>query len=184
MPYRIDPSDDRCVQVQSSEGWERLNCHDTQAEATAHLTALNLNVEEKQFASGEFQKIDAERQIAFGWAYTAAIGDKLVVDHSGDFVDEEAIPFLEDAVYEFVLESREADEMHERFTGVGKIVESVLFTPEKMKVMGIEGERIGWWVGFFISDEEVWGKVKDGTYPAFSVRGLWDKDEPSDATAN
>ncbi|HKI82640.1 MAG TPA: XkdF-like putative serine protease domain-containing protein, partial [Pseudodesulfovibrio sp.] len=76
---------------------------------------------ETPIASGTLTKIDADRQIAFGWAYTAQIGDKLIVDHSGDFIDEEAIPYLEDAVYEFVLESREADEMHERFTGVGKI---------------------------------------------------------------
>jgi len=135
-------------------------------------------------ASGVFTKVDAERQIAFGWAYTAQIGDKLVVDHSGDYIDDEAIPYLEDAVYSFVLESREADEMHERFEGVGKIVESVLLTPEKMAAMGIQGERIGWWVGFHVEDGAVWAKVRDGTYPAFSIRGLWDKDEPDDATAN
>lgn len=139
---------------------------------------------EAKIASGVFTKVDADRQIAFGWAYTAQIGDKLIVDHSGDYVDEDAIPYLEDAVYEFVLSSREADEMHERFTGVGKIVESVILTPAKMKDMGIEGERIGWWVGFKVEDKGVWAKVKDGTYSAFSIRGFWDKDEVDDATAD
>ena len=184
MPYRIDPADSLCVQVERSEGWERLGCHETAAEASAQLTALNINVDEAKLASGILTKIDTDRQIAFGWAYTAQIGEKLIIDHSGDFIDEEAIPFLEDAVYEFVLESREADEMHERFTGVGKIVESVILTPEKMKAMGIEGERVGWWVGFKVEDEGVWAKVKDGTYAAFSIRGFWDTDEPDDATAN
>lgn len=137
---------------------------------------------ETKLASGEFAKIDEDRQIAMGWAYVAQIGDKLVVDHSGDYIDAESLPDLENAVHEFVLESREADEMHQRFEGVGKIAGSLMLTPEKMKAMGIEGDRIGWWVEIHVEDAEVWAKVKDGTYPAFSIRGLWDKDEPDGAT--
>ncbi len=126
---------------------------------------------------GQFAKQDDERQLAFGWAYTAQIGDELVVDHSGDFIDKAALPSLEDAAYAYVLESREADEMHETFEGVAKLVESLMLTPEKAEAMGIETDRIGWWVGFKIEDKAVWAKVKDGTYSAFSIRGSGTREE-------
>lgn len=132
--------------------------------------------EDHTFAKGEFAKLDEERQIAFGWAYVASIAGELLVDHSGDFVDEVALPHLEDSVYKFVLESRAADEMHARFEGVGYLVESVMLTPEKMEAMGVEGDRVGWWVGFKLADD-VWAKVKDGTYPSFSIRGAGRRQE-------
>ena len=124
-----------------------------------------------EIARGSFSKVDPERRLCFGWAYTAQKGEALVIDKSGDFVDDEAMPDLEDAVYEYVLTSREADEMHVRTTGVAKLVESVILTPEKLEKMGLEGERVGWWVGFRVEDDAVWKAVKDGTYPMFSIRG-------------
>ena len=30
---------------------------------------------------------------------------------------------------------------------------------------------VGWWIGFKVTDEDVWAKVKDGTYPMFSIEG-------------
>lgn len=120
---------------------------------------------------GDFAKIDGDRRLAFGWAYVAEEGGVPVADHSGDFIDKAALPDLEDAVYEYMLVSREADEMHVRLEGVGKVIESVVFTPEKLAAMGLEGTRTGWWIGFKVQDEEVWSKVKNGTYAAFSIRG-------------
>lgn len=125
---------------------------------------------------GKFAKLDDERQIAFGWAYVVSFGDDIVLDHSGDFIDAQALPDLEDAIYKFVLESREADEMHVRFTGVGRLVESVMLTPEKMEKMGVQSDRVGWWLGFKLADE-VWAKVKDGTYGSFSIRGVGRREE-------
>ena len=42
-----------------------------------------------------------------------------------------------------------------------------------MKAMGIpEGILpVGWWIGFKVTDPEVWEKVKDGTYSMFSIEG-------------
>lgn len=120
---------------------------------------------------GTFAKVDDERRLAFGWAYVADDDGMVVIDHSGDFVDKAALPALEDAVYQYVLESREADEMHVKLSDVAKLVESVMLTPEKMAAMGVTGTRTGWWVGFKVMDEQVWEKVKDGTYSMFSIRG-------------
>lgn len=184
MPFRLDPDNRRCVQVRREGRWQRVDggCHASVSEAEDHLAALRINVEAREksrmdLATGSFSKLDEERQLAFGWAYVAQKGDDLVVDHSGDYIDKQALGDLEDAIYDFVLVSREADEMHERTEGVGKLVESVLFTPDKMEKMGLQGDRIGWWVGFKVMDGEVWQKVKDGTYPAFSIRGVGERDE-------
>ena len=121
--------------------------------------------------SGEFAKTDDDRRLAFGWAYVADDDGMVVMDHSGDFVDKAALPDLEDSAYEYILKSREADDMHERFDGIAKLVESVMVTPEKLQAMGLQGTRTGWWVGFKIQDEGVWEKIKSGTYSAFSIRG-------------
>ena len=55
----------------------------------------------------------------------------------------------------------------------GKLVESCVLTAEKQKAMGIpEGTLpIGWWVGFKITDDDAWQRVKNGTYRMFSVEG-------------
>ena len=62
--------------------------------------------------------------------------------------------------------------MHER-GGAAVLIESVVFTEEKMKAMGIPSGTlpIGWWIGFKVLDEDVWEKVKDGTYSMFSIEG-------------
>lgn len=126
---------------------------------------------------GDFAKVDADKRLAFGWAYVADDDGQVVVDRSGDFVDKVSLPELEDAAYRYVLDSREADEMHVVLTGVAKVVESVMITPEKLKAMGLEGGRTGWWVGFKVEDEEVWSKVKSGEYSAFSIRGRGRREE-------
>lgn len=42
-----------------------------------------------------------------------------------------------------------------------------------MAAMGIpEGTLpVGWWIGFQVTDADVWEKVKDGTYSMFSIEG-------------
>ena len=42
-----------------------------------------------------------------------------------------------------------------------------------MRAMGIHKGRlpVGWLIGFKVLDKEVWEKVKDGTYPMFSIEG-------------
>ena len=62
--------------------------------------------------------------------------------------------------------------MHER-GGVAVLIESVVFTEDKMAAMGIPAEMlpVGWWIGFKVTDSDVWEKVKDGTYSMFSIEG-------------
>ena len=120
----------------------------------------------------EFAKLDHERRLAFGWAYVSEQDGELVVDHSGDFIDKAALTDLEDAAYRFVLE------FNDRFDGgVTKLVESLVITPEKLDAMGVTGGTTGWWVGFRVFEDDVWAKVKDGTYSGFSIRGTGTREQ-------
>ena len=79
---------------------------------------------------------------------------------------------LEQAAYRFVELYREGGEMHER-GGAAVLVESVVFTEEKMEAIGIPPGTlpVGWWIGFKVLDASVWEKVKEGTYSMFSIEG-------------
>ena len=74
--------------------------------------------------------------------------------------------------------------MHKANSTNGKLVESVVFTKEKMKAMGIPEGVVpeGWWVAFYIENREVYHKVKSGVYKMFSIEGsaqqLEVEDEP------
>ena len=122
--------------------------------------------------SGRFkiQKSDDDKRLAFGWASAAAnINGETVEDCYGDIIDIEE---LEQAAYAFVELYREGGEMHER-GGCAVLVESIVFTQEKIAAMGIPEGTVptGWWIGFKVTDDDVWAKVKDGTYPMFSIEG-------------
>ncbi|MBQ6091346.1 MAG: hypothetical protein IJL07_08800 [Lachnospiraceae bacterium] len=115
-------------------------------------------------------KSDDDKKLAFGWASVSMrVDGEVIEDWQSDIIEPEE---LENAAYEFVELYREGGEMHER-GGAAVLIESVVFTEEKMKAIGIpEGTLpIGWWIGFKVLDDDVWEKVKDGTYPMFSIEG-------------
>jgi hypothetical protein len=121
-------------------------------------------------------KSDDDRRLVFGWASVAVrVSGEIIEDLQNDIVE---IDVLEKAAYEYVLDFGTAGEMHER-GGVGRLVESVVFTKEKAQALGIpEGNLpLGWWVGFYIDDDEVWQKIKDGTYSMFSIEGTATREE-------
>ncbi len=115
-------------------------------------------------------KANDDKMLAFGWANVSLTADgEVIEDWQNDIIEPEE---LENAAYNFVELYREGGEMHER-GGTAILIESVVFTEEKMKAIGIpEGTLpIGWWIGFKVLDEDVWEKVKSGEYPMFSIEG-------------
>lgn len=119
----------------------------------------------------DIEKVDTDQNLVFGWFYKSHDKDgNLWVDKQGDFIDDPAI--LEKAAYEFVLESRQGDELHLEVP-VSDMVESVVFTPEKMAKMGIPEGTLptSWWGGFHVHDGPVWDEVKKGNYKMFSIGG-------------
>ncbi len=136
------------------------------------LIMKNKQEEKEDIIKGSFKiaKSDDEKMLAFGWASVSMrVDGELIEDCQQDIVEPED---LERAAYEFVLLYREGGEMHER-GGSAMLVESVVFTKEKMRAMGIPVGvlPIGWGIGFKVTDKAVWEKVKDGTYQMFSIEG-------------
>ena len=127
---------------------------------------------EEKPVKGRFrvQKSDDDKRLAFGWAYVAQdeAGNQ-TTDWSGDQLDPEE---LERAAYGFVELYREGGEMHER-GGCAVLVESIVFTKEKQAALGVPDGTlpVGWWIGFRVTDDDVWAKVKDGSYSMFSIEG-------------
>ena len=124
-----------------------------------------------KMAEGEISKIDPEKQLVFGWAYVAINkAGEVVHDKSGDFVDD--VSEVEAAAYDYVLSSRQGDADHTNVKGA-EMVESIVFTPEKIEKMGIpEGVvPLGWWIGFKVQDPATWERVKKGELRAFSIHG-------------
>lgn len=117
-------------------------------------------------------KFDDEKHIAFGWGYVAKdASGRQIVDFSGDIVKEAG--YLENAAYDFVVRSRNGD-AHHNSKPIATMVESVVFTPEKLRAMNVpEGvlPSAGWWTGMKVLDPDVWQDVRAGKLKAFSVGG-------------
>lgn len=115
-------------------------------------------------------KSDDDRRLVFGWAnVTVRANGEQIIDWQQDAIDT---AILEKAAYEYVAEFGTAGEMHRR-GGVGRVIESIIFTREKADALGIPPDVLpeGWWIGFRITDDEVWEKIKSGEYNMFSIEG-------------
>lgn len=126
--------------------------------------------EPEVFTSFEKSRAQEDEQLVFGWAnWSLDPEGNIPFDWHGD---AKSPGELEKAAYNFVLKYRVTGEEHAG--GVkGHLVESMMFTKEKMEAMGIPEGTLpqGWWVGFHIPDKEVFAKVKSGEYQMFSIEG-------------
>jgi hypothetical protein len=121
----------------------------------------------------EIIKFDNDQRLVFGWANIIKDEDgEVYVDSQGDFIED--IGELEKAAYDYVLHSRNGAEMHIN-QNVARVVESFVVTPDKLEALGLvsKSENIpaGWWIGFKVDNDDVWEKVKNGSYTGFSVHG-------------
>lgn len=145
------------------------------ADPAAYCSALQDSAAdaEKADTAKRFQiaKTDDTQNLVFGWASVAVKADgEQLVDLQDDVIDGAD---LEKAAYDFMLHGRAADEMHDG-RPIGQMVESMFWSPEKRKAMGVpEGgsaPQYGLWVGFKLAPDS-YAKVKAGTYKMFSIEG-------------
>lgn len=132
----------------------------------------------------EFVKADNEKHQVFGWASIVEMGGQPIVDRQGDWISPEEI---EKAAYTYVVKSRAGGNQHKR-TETGEVfkasdmIESFVITDEKVEKMGLPDDTPrGWWVGYKISDEDAWEKVKDGRVTGFSIHGRGKRREVASA---
>ena len=113
------------------------------------------------------KKSDPVKRQIFGWASVVTKAGAPVVDFQDDMISPAT---MESAAYDFVLNSRQQGHMHEQ-VGVGKLIESMVFTLEKQRVLGIDLGQEGWWTGFYVESDDVWKSIKAGQLPEFSIGG-------------
>lgn len=110
-----------------------------------------------------------EQQQIFGWASVTTVGGSIVVDKQGSMIPTEEI---EKAAYDFVLYSRQQGDMHDPSSmGVGRLIESFVFTKQKQELLGIDLGMEGWWTGFKVDHPALWADLKAGKKPEFSIGG-------------
>lgn len=124
----------------------------------------------------DVEKVDEEQRMVWGWAYacTDEAGQQ-VVDHSGDVVE---LGDIQKAAEDFMLESRVGNVMHGEQGGF--ICQSVVITDEVAKELGITMLKRGWFIGFKVTDDDAWEKVKAGKLKAFSIGGSAQTEEVAD----
>lgn len=118
-------------------------------------------------------KVDEMNQIIFGWANVSVTpdGEKIWDAHNDHIPIEE----LELGAYYFVLRVRVMGTDHDDDKEAkGYLVESVVFTKDKMKAIGIPEGLVneGWWVGFYIPDKQLFADVLSGKYRMLSIQGI------------
>lgn len=117
----------------------------------------------------DIAKTDAPERIVFGWASVAQRTDgTAVVDSEGHRI---ALAELERAAYGHVEAFRAAGVDHQG-EAVGTLVESMVFTPEKLAKMGLPADALpgGWWVGYRV-DPATFARVTAGELRALSIQG-------------
>ena len=135
-------------------------------------------------AEGKLIKIDEDERNVFGIFNMSTLKDQLVLDGQ-----DEVIPTseLERTAYKFVLNARIAGRRHQKdkegnVIEVGKLIESMIFTKEKVEILEKVLKESGadatisldaefWFGGFHIEDDDVWKDIKSGKFKSFSIGG-------------
>jgi len=127
----------------------------------------------------EFQEISraaAKRQI-FGILYVSRDKNNNLVEDLKKATIEQDV--LEEAVYDYMLNSRVMGTMHigkvETPVKFGRVIESFVITDEKMEALNIPlglTYRCAWWVGFQVESNLVWQELEKGNLPDLSLRGI------------
>lgn len=115
---------------------------------------------------------DLERGLAWGWASVIEKNGEILTDHQGDQVEEDE---LMKAAHNYMTNSRKGGVLHIMKNGkkmeAGHVVESLVFTHDLQKALGIDLGQVGWLIGYQITHPEVRKAVARGDLPEFSIGG-------------
>jgi putative serine protease XkdF len=116
---------------------------------------------------GEITKLDEDQRLVSGWFSVIEENGASVVDLQGDVIDEAD---LVKAAHQFNLDARRGQAMH-KGSKVADVVESIVFTRELQKALGIDLGKVGWFATMKVHDDATWAAVKSGKLGAFSIGG-------------
>lgn len=112
-------------------------------------------------------KLDEEQRLVYGWALVTTERGTPLIDLQRDVVDTVE---LQKSVHEFMDGPRDLGRMHTDI-GVGKVVESIVFSADVQKALGIDLGMEGWFVGVHVEDDATWQLAKTGRLRMFSIGG-------------
>lgn len=116
-------------------------------------------------------KVDEDKRIVYGWATVIEKDGVPVSDWEEDVIEESQ---MEDAAHLYAKVARGSSEMHERL-GIAEMVASVPMTRQVQKALGIDLNMVGWLIGFEVTDDDAWEKVKKHELRMFSIAGRGDR---------
>jgi radical SAM protein with 4Fe4S-binding SPASM domain len=126
-------------------------------------------------------KLDEDARYAAGWALVSEVDNQPYYDDEGDHMTERD---LVASAQQFMERFRVGKRSHEGEADMITYVESVVFTKELQRTLGIDLGIVGWWLGGIIRDQDLWEAVKRGEFRGFSVAGeavrlVVEEEEPS-----
>lgn len=122
---------------------------------------------EKIELQGTITKIDKELRVAYGWFSVIEKDGDTVVDLHGDVISEDT---LIEAAHKYVMNARAGKLMH-KGKNVADVVESMVFTKDVQKALGIDLGMVGWFGAMKVHDEKAWSDIKKGKFKMFSIGG-------------
>jgi len=161
-----------------ADGHHRLSGDWLRGADTARVRYKDLtsysNVMKAEEWTGKITKVEnvvPDLQVVYGWASVIEKDGHVVTDSQGDRISEAE---MIQAAHNYMLKSRVGGLMHwQGDSGPlrgGEIVESLLFTRDLQKALGIDLKKVGWLIGYKVSDD-LWPLVKEGRLPMFSIGG-------------
>lgn len=122
---------------------------------------------------GKIVKMDSDQHLVYGWASIVEENGEPITDSHGDVIEPDE---LSKAAHYFVSEYRKGKVMHGG-VAIGEIVESIVFSKDIQKALGINLNKIGWFIGLKVHDDEVWKQFKSGEFAMFSIGGHGEREE-------
>ena len=111
--------------------------------------------------------LNEEQRLVYGWFSVVEKDGEPVVDTQGHIIQAGV---LQKAVHDFIMQSRVGKVMHEGGQA-SVLVDSMVFTKDVQKALGIDLGMVGWFGAFKVLNDETWKAVKKGELPAFSIGG-------------
>lgn len=110
-----------------------------------------------------------DRGLVYGWASIIEKDGETITDHQGDRISEDE---LVKAAHHYITNSRVGGVLHdEKGQHIGRAVESVVFTKDLQKHLGIDLKKTGWLLGYQVEDPRVKAMVRSGVLKSFSIGG-------------
>lgn len=107
--------------------------------------------------------------LVYGWASIIEKDGQVVTDHEGDRIEPDE---LMKGAHDFIQNSRQGGVLHDEYGNhIGHVVESVVFSKELQKALNIDLKKVGWLIGYKITDPRVKVLVKSGLLKSFSIGG-------------